>query len=160
MLRPVCGTVRSRRTVLLGRELRVPPRRVRHDGVRRTVVPRAVRGTEELRRNAGTGHPAGGRRTASYPQTTPRQHGTGRRPYRASYPSYPFPQNWRRTVVVPASYPSSYPLPSRPVRPPGCGGHRVATLRGYPWSWYGMPSRACGEAEAARIEKSDFEADL
>jgi hypothetical protein len=105
MLRPVCGTVRSRRTVLLGRELRVPPRRVRHDGVRRTVVPRAVRGTEELHRNAGTGHPAGGRRTASYPQTTPRQHGTGRRPYRASYPSYPFPQNWRRTVVVPVVVP-------------------------------------------------------
>jgi hypothetical protein len=25
-------------------------------------------------------------------------------------------------------------------------GHRVATLRGYPWSWYGMPSRVCGEA--------------
>jgi hypothetical protein len=35
-----------------------------------------------------------------------------------------------RTGVVPSSYPSSYPLPSRPVRPPGCGGHRVATLRG------------------------------
>jgi hypothetical protein len=128
MLRPVCGTVRSRRTVLLGRELRVPPRRVRHDGVRRTVVPRAVRGTEELHRNAGTGHPAGGRRTASYPQTTPRQHGTGRRPYRASYPSYPFPQNWRRTVVVPLAIeagpttglwgsPGSNPsrLPSPPV---------------------------------------------
>jgi len=76
MLRPVCGTVRSRRTVLLGRELRVPPRRVRHDGVRRTVAPRAVRGTEELHRNARTGHPAGG----VVPRRTHKQHhdNTGR----------------------------------------------------------------------------------
>jgi|SRR6516162_2032653 len=59
-----------------------------------------------------------GRRTASYPQTTPRQHGTGRHSYRASYPSYPFPQNWRRTSVVPASYPSSYLFPTRMISAP------------------------------------------
>jgi hypothetical protein len=101
MLRPVCGTVRSRRTVLLGRELRVPPRRVRHDGVRRTVAPRAVRGTEELHRNARTGHPAGG----VVPRRTHKQHhdNTGRDDAHIG-------RRTRRTRshragVVPASYP-------------------------------------------------------
>jgi hypothetical protein len=101
MLRPVCGTVRSRRTVLLGRELRVPPRRVRHDGVRRTVAPRAVHGTEELHRNARTGHPAGG----VVPRRTHKQHhdNTGRDD--AHIERRTRRTRSRRTGVVPSSYP-------------------------------------------------------
>jgi hypothetical protein len=51
------------------------------------------------------------------------------------------PANCEVAVVHGPFFDAYYVLPHLP----GCGDHRVATLRGYPWSWYGMPSRDCGE---------------